>query len=149
MKDKERVFTRFRGSSITKRTLQSEFKHARLIFDKKLRNDEREFRNKVIFDIESSSTDNPRQFWDHLKRLGGSKCKKIPMEVYDDTGNILCSDKDVLNVWHHEYSFLYRDPVNVNFDDDFHVRMKHHKVFLESGMEDPLYESNAFFNKKL
>ena len=61
-----------------------------------------------MIEIEQLSTENPRQFWEHLKKLGPISKKKIPMEVYDDEGQIVTDTECVLNKWGTEFEKLHK-----------------------------------------
>ncbi len=43
------------------------------------------------------STNNPREFWAQMKRLGPRKVTSIPMKVHDVNGNITADIGKVLN----------------------------------------------------
>ena len=46
----------------------------------------------MILNIEKCCTDNPKEFWNHIKKLGPAKKKNIPMEAYEnneENGQIL------------------------------------------------------------
>ena len=52
----------------------------------------------MINDIQTMCIENPRAFWEHIKKIERRKSNHIPMKVYQ--GNELVSDIDVvLNKW--------------------------------------------------
>ena len=89
MRHKECAFAKCTQGSNEKRHLLTIFKAARNTFDKSLRNAERAHRRDLSINIETACTDNPRQFWGHLRSLGPMRKHEIPLEVYDDQGNII------------------------------------------------------------
>ncbi len=47
--------------------------------------------------LERICTDNPREFWAQMKRLGPRKVNTIPMKVYDINGNITTDIRNILH----------------------------------------------------
>ena len=96
---KENAFTKSHGDRRTKNRLQYEFKLARNTFDTHLRSAKRNYRRSLSIDIESVYTDNPKAFWDHIKHLGPKRQGTVPMEVYDDSENIITDESFVFQKW--------------------------------------------------
>ena len=40
-----------------------------------------------MFNIENECTNNPKEFWSHLKNLGPKRQQSVPCEIYDADGN--------------------------------------------------------------
>jgi hypothetical protein len=143
----ERKFLRFRGDKNTQNQLRSQFKLAQDTFDRRIRSAERRYKRSLAFDIDSASTDNPREFWNHIKQLGPKRKSSIPLEVYDDNGNIISDEEFVFNKWTNEFGKLYNFNENsVEFDNEFYENILREKSFLESNMLDPLFEGNRVLN---
>ena len=95
------------------------------------------------------STENPNEFWEKIKHLGPRKCSEIPMETYDQDGNIITDETFVLNQWKTDFENLYKNDDDNSFDTQFHNDALSHKQFLEENMLDPLYESNRDLNQNI
>ncbi len=145
-KKKECEKNRCGGAS--KRRLQYEFVTARNVFDKTLRQKERAHRYKIMTEMEEVSND-PKKFWNYIKKLGPSKRSKIPMEVYDNDMNIQVSQDEVMNKWKKDFSGLYNVGNVDYFDSAFYETIKTSKRFKEDLMLDPLYVQNAMLNKMI
>ena len=90
----EKIFVKFKGSSLTKKQLQREFVAARNIFDKK----ERAYRREKINEIDSLNSKNPKEFWNRVNNLLPGQRKKIPDRV--KRGEDFVTDRlDVLDTW--------------------------------------------------
>ena len=77
-----------------------------------------------------------------------TKCKHdIPLETYDDTGNVTSDHDTVFEKWSTDFSSLY-NPENTeeHFDQQFYNEILRHKRLLEDSMLDPLYEENVSLN---
>ena len=72
-------------------------------------------------DIEIACTDNLRKFWDHFRSLSPKRKHDIPLETYDDTGNVTSDHNTVSEKWSTDFSSLY-DPENTegHFDHQFY-----------------------------
>ena len=147
MRHKECAFTKCTQGSNEKRHLLTIFKAARNTFDKSLRNAERAHRRDLSINIETVCTDNPRQFWDHLRSLGPRRKHEIPLEVYDDQRNIISDSDRVFDKWSDEFSSLYNpECTDDQFDQQCYDRILQHKRLLEDNMLDPLYQENVLLN---
>ena len=94
----EKIFVKFKGSSLTKKQLQREFVAARNIFDKNLRKKERAYRREKINEIDSLNSKNPNEFWNRVNNLLPSQRKKLPDRV--KRGADFVTDRlDVLDTW--------------------------------------------------
>ncbi|XP_077983286.1 uncharacterized protein LOC144438131 [Glandiceps talaboti] len=146
---RQRLYLRCRSVRVAeKRRLLSDFKTAQRSFDRRLRFHERRHRKGLVDKIESVCTDDPRRFWNHIQKLGPKRNSCIPMEVYDDHGQLL-TDKDiVLDAWKRDFSSLYNNP-DGDYDEDFLNQIIHHKGVLENNMIDPLHESNVAINQNI
>ncbi len=74
----------------------------------------RNFEREKQYNIEHLNTENPREFWEAIKRLGPIKKTEIPMEVYDEHGHVNNDVNCVLNTWSKEYETLFQE---YNVDD--------------------------------
>ena len=79
------------------------------IFDKALRDTERSYNRHIADQIEDCTTNDPKQFWDHIQRLGPQKSKEIHLKGYNDLG-VTCNINNVLNKWRADFQNLYNAP---------------------------------------
>ncbi len=67
----------------------------------------RKFELDKRINIERLNTENPREFWSTLKNLGPRKTNNIPMQVYDDEGNITGEIDEVMAKWKFNFNNLF------------------------------------------
>ncbi|CAC5397978.1 unnamed protein product [Mytilus coruscus] len=103
----------------------------------------------MAVDIETMVTTNPNEFWEKIRKLGPRNVKDIPMEVVDESGEVLTNEKDVLNKWRIDFENLYNGKNNTEFENDHYNQSKVHKQLLESEMEDPLFMPNEDVNSNI
>ena len=95
---------------INRSWLLARFKEKRDIFDKALRNTQRNYNRKFSDEIEEINTSDPNILWDYIRKLGPYQSRDIPTKVYGDD-NTLCDDPDiVLQRWIFEFEALYDIP---------------------------------------
>ena len=99
-----------------------------------------------MIDIETDCTNNPREFWDHLKSLGPKRKHSVPCEVYDESGNVRTDRSFVDSTWTQDFSNLYNAQNTQDFDDQFYDNLIQHKTLLEDAMKDPLYNETRPLN---
>ena len=149
MHAKEKRFLNFNGRACFKTQLRTEFLASQKTFDKALHRYERAYKRSVCDEIENMTTENPNDFWEKIKKLGPRKCSDIPMETYDQKGDIITNEAFVLNHWKNDFENLYRNDDNSAFDSHFQNEALSHKQLLEENMLDPLYESNHDLNQNI
>ena len=97
--------------------------------------------------IEKLQTENPRVFWQQLRRLGPNKRNSIPMEIYNESNQIIYDTNLVLNKWKTDFENLYADNTKETKDlSDIIKNINYHIALIENNMIDPLYESNKKLN---
>ena len=103
--------------------------------------------------IENINTEDPKQFWQHIKNLGPSTRKDIPEQVYNDEGSLVSDKNHVLNKWKHEFDILYNKPVDTGgiFDEQFYNWAKAEKSYLETqpSPEPDLSLNNGFTKQEM
>ena len=115
---KEKVYLKSRGNN--RNVLKHEFRIAQKLFDKTYRQAERKFNRERILELENLTTTDPNKFWQCIKDLGPKKKNIIPLEVYNENGDVVYDKQSVLKVWKSDYSELYNQTENDgNFDDNF------------------------------
>ena len=99
-----------------------------------------------MIEIEELNTSDPNAFWDHVKRLGPRKNKKIPVEIYDEDGSLNGSIDKVKEKWNSEFGKIYAGP-DKDFDIEFYNSCLIDKMVYEESMKDPLYVENPALNQ--
>ena len=126
-----------------------EFLTSQKTIDKALHRYERAYKRSVCDDIENMTTENLNDFCEKIKKLGPRKCSDIPMETYDQNGDIITNETCVLNQWKTDFENLYRNDDNSAFDSHFQNEALSHKQLLEENMLDPLYKSCHDLNQNI
>ncbi len=65
------------------------------------------------------NTENNREFWSALKNLGPRKANNIPMQVYDDEGNITGEIDEVMAKWKFDFNNLFQGYDSNEFNPQF------------------------------
>ena len=145
MAESEKAFRRCQAATL-KKTLREVFLHKQSQFDKLLRKTERNYNRQLADEIESLNTDNPREFWQHIKQLGPQKKKPIPLKVEDASNNIVEDLEIVLERWKQDYENLYNKPdlPNSEFDEEFYSDILTQKENFESNGD---HYQDAVFNR--
>ncbi len=81
----------------------------------------------MLENLERIITDNPREFWAQMKRLGPRKVNTIHMKVYDINGNITTDIRNILHEWKINFEGLLNRPVDAGFNDEFYYECLHNK----------------------
>ena len=121
----------------------------RKLFDKKLRQQERIFVREKVNEIDSLTTNNPTQFWEHINKLGPRKKESIPMEVVSHNAQSTSNINEVLEKWKQDFSQIYNRPEGENFDMEFYNNTMLDRMRLEGSMTDPLYIENELLNSPI
>ena len=80
-----------------------------------------------------------------LRRLGPNKRNSIPMEIYNESNQIVYDTNLVLNKWKTDFENLYADNTKETKDlSDINKNINYHIALIENNMTDPLYESNKY-----
>lgn len=104
--------------------LSNSFKIKRTAFDKSFQKAKRSYQREWQINVEKLDVNKPRQFWNEVNKLKPKTKSGIPMEVYDDFGNVLTDTESVLGKWKSEYEKLFNidhNYPNTNFDNDFYL----------------------------
>ncbi len=127
---KENSFINARGHD--RNIIRQEFEIAQNLFDRVYRRLERKYDKDKIIEIENISTSDPKQFWKAIHKLGPKSKKNIPVEVYNEDGNIETDMNKVLNKWSSEYETLYTFlPESGTVDDQFFNEHKQNLINIE------------------
>jgi hypothetical protein len=136
-------------NNLWKENFRQKFIQARNTFDKSLRKVERAYKNNTLSDIEDSSMNNPREFWNLISKLGPRNKSLIPQMVYDQNNELTSDINIVLENWKRDFSVLYNRPPDDGDTDDFHRNILEQKHNMEAQMEHPEYNENIDVNKVL
>ena len=121
-----------RNASI-RRTLRNTFKNCQNQFDRHYKKKKRKYLRDKCLEIENFNTDDPKEFWRQIKRLGPRNDKDIPLSVRLDDGSISCDIDDVIRKWENDYRNLYNpNTQTVDFDNDFKDEIVQQKHLLET-----------------
>ena len=96
------------------------FKIAMQTFDKKLRYYKKQYRYNSMNEIESCKTENPKQFWEYIKKLGPKKKRNIPLKVYAEDGCLTSCKQTVLNKWKNDFESLFKSNDSQTYDATFY-----------------------------
>jgi hypothetical protein len=88
VREYENKFLKAPQNSAMKRSLQIKFFDAQKDFDKKYGKAKRRFQEKKMIDIEMMNTEDPKAFWQELKKLGPQRSNEILIAVYNDDGSV-------------------------------------------------------------
>lgn len=110
----------------------------------KLRYFERLYNRTKVEKIETCNTENPKEFWQHIKKLGPKKTNDIPQKVHKGEG-FSTDEKDVCNKWQQDFSTLYNVPEDLDFDEEFYQNI----VNEVTRIEENLTETNDFVNRSM
>ena len=117
-KDRERDFLackrRGRANAQLYSQLMSIYKSAQMVFDRALRNAERQYNRNRIIKIDDLCNKNPTEFWKCIKKLGPSKNTKIPQIVKNKNNVIVNELEQVLGEWKQAFCGLMNVPDIVN-----------------------------------
>ena len=130
-----------------KRLLCNKFKNTRHVFDKSFSYYRRQNEKSQITEIEMLNTSNPKEFWQKINQLGPRKINIIPMEVLDDTGNVISDSIHVQAKWKHDFKNLYTVTELQTFDKQFYNLAKYNVHYNYVAINDPLYCSNPILNR--
>ena len=127
--------------------LWNKFKNTRHVFDKSFSYYRRQNEKSRITEIEMLNTSNPKEFWQQINQLGPRKINIIPMEVLDDTGNVISDSIYVQAKWKHDFKNLYTVTELQTFDKQFYDLAKYNVHYNYVAINDPLYCSNPILNR--
>ena len=117
-RDSENAFLSCLDGIRIKTALRREYYQCRKNFDKKLRQLERQHFAKQRQHISELQTQNPKEFWSEINKLGPRKSKTNIDSVYTVNGNITYNSQEILRKWKSDFSTLFNNSSG-NYDDDF------------------------------
>ena len=107
-RDAEREYLRFNGHAARRRELKKEFVSQRDVFDKRLRQAKRSYEITIQTHIQGLNTQNPREFWREINKLGPSgSSNPTPESVRLANGDIISDTQQVLEKWKDDFKQLY------------------------------------------
>ena len=121
------------------------FKDKRNQFDRKYNQCKRLFNRIERDNLSHLNTDNPKAFWDKIKRMGPQKDDRIPMEIPADE-DIITDPEQVLLKWKNDFQLLYNrlDVENVNEDFLNEVKLFKETFERENPVNDPISNSYVY-----
>ena len=147
MHNNGKVFKTWKGNRSRKTQLHKGYKCSLQKFDKILKYKEREYQRGLCIDLQSTKTNNPREFWSNLNNLGPTKRNSIPGEYCDTQGNVTHKQKNISQGWKNDFELLY-NPVyeDSKFDNDFLSSILEYNTLKDAVIADPLFTPNQFLN---
>jgi hypothetical protein len=121
-----------RQNSRARRHLLNNFKQKQNIFDKSFRKAKCKFERDKRINIERLNTENPREFWKALNNLGPRKKNNIPMQVYDEEGNVTGEIDKVMSKWKSDFHNLFQGYDTNEFNTEFYNQVFNEKERLEA-----------------
>ena len=143
MKINERKFIKCKDNRETRSIFLADYRSARAIFDKKLRQCERIFNQNKCLELESKCPSNPKDFWRYIKSLGPRRNSLIPIKVHEQNG-FNTNPEFVLNRWKLEFESLY-SPTYENEDNEFYS----HVLYALECYEQNMNETNFMVNESI
>ena len=152
MKDAEKVFTKMKQKSEHGlRFAKDNFLRARSEFDRLLRQTERQYYRNEALELERINVNDPKKFWDTIKRLGPGSKKRIPDTVYTRNGTLTAEKTVVLETWEKEFHRLFNplDSGRNLFDEQFYEQKLQEKDIFEERMNVHDYSGNPDLNRDI
>ena len=110
-RDSERQYLKSKRNAKDTRDLRCEFQHKRKIFDMALRRSQRQYTNEQRQRIDTLRTDNPREFWNEIDKLGPDRPHQNTSESVKLSDGTITDDPDiVLQRWKDDFQSLYNSP---------------------------------------
>jgi asparagine synthetase B (glutamine-hydrolysing) len=128
----QKYYLSFPQFSHERRVAFRNYKDKQYIFDKTYSKTKRKFQREKMMQIEKLNTNNPREFWNELKKLGPRKKVDIPLEVYGNNGEIITDVHSVLSKWSSEYEKLFKGYDKIQFDYVHYNQILHDLDILEN-----------------
>ena len=129
--DKEKIYLKETG--VHRQQTKHEYNLARKQFDKTFRREKRRYQRNKVNEIEKLNTDDPKEFWKTLKNLGPRKKQQIPIEVYNEQGEVTTDPIQVLEKWKNDFHKLYspnldEDGTDTDIQDDITAELRNANV---------------------
>ena len=142
MRVKEKMYLKCKNAN--KSHYLSEFKMAQNLFERALRYFERKYVQEKAVNMEECNTQNPREFWKHIKSLGPKKKIQIPLKIHTENGFNTCID-DVLHKWKDDFQSLFNETDTSNYDKQFYDSI----VQYVHDFENNISNTNDFVNEPI
>ena len=108
-RDAEKKYLKWRGDNARRNDLQHNFQYLRKQFDKELRRAERVYNAQQRDHIQQMRTDDPKRFWDAIKKLGPGNTSDMRIDkVKLDDGSVSSDPEQIMNKWKHDFETLYQ-----------------------------------------
>ena len=117
VREAENIFLKCKDNR-NKRSLRSDYVAARKKFDKLLRQNERQYYSKQREDLCNFQTQNPKEFWSRIKKLGPGNKQQTFDSVLMDEGSESRDPEEILKKWKSDFSKSF-SLSNGDFDDNF------------------------------
>ena len=148
-RDAESKYLKLSQRSRLRRVLRAQYYEAQKLFDSEYSKAKRRHQREQLIKIESINTNNPREFWNAIKNLGPKKKCDIPIETYDDLGNVITDQEQVLHTWSKQFSDLYKGYDRNDFDNEFYQRLLTETAQLEAASSNESNVANDWYNRNI
>jgi hypothetical protein len=149
-REAENNFLKLPQGSRLRSILRSQYYEAQKIFDSVYSKAKRKYQREKLIEIENINVKNPHEFWKAIKKLGPKKKSDIPIETYDDLGNVITEQEQVLHTWSKQFHELYKGYNKNDFDENFYETLLNETAEMEASSE--VYdenENNEWFNRSI
>ena len=142
----ERLFIRARGKE--KHVLHKNYKDIRSHFDRRYNQLKRQFNRQERDNIASMNTEDPKEFWDKIKRMGPQKDATIPMEVPVTEHEVVTDPQAVLRRWQTDFEALYNRFIDNSNNEEFLQEVQTFREQFENAhpCTEPILDNNLSFN---
>jgi hypothetical protein len=148
-RDAESKYLKLPQNSRLRRILRTQYYEAQKLFDSKYSKSKRKFQRSKLIEIENINTKNPREFWNAIKNLGPKRKYDIPIETYDDLGNVITNQEQVLHTWSKQFCDLYKGYDKSEFDENFYERLLGENATLEAASNSESNDNEEWYNKPI
>ena len=103
----EKKFLKCKGPPPERHLLRMTYLDNQQTFDRTYNKAKRQYHREQQNKLLTVESENPKQFWNMIKRLGPRQNTEIPLEIIDNNGQIVCDIPAVLDHWKLEFHNLY------------------------------------------
>ncbi|CAG2212577.1 unnamed protein product [Mytilus edulis] len=131
----EKDFLRCNGNRRTRDRLKQIFIVNRKSFDKCMRQAERQYQAEQRNKLKTLNTQNPKEFWKEVNKLGPKTTKQNIDSVFREDGTMLYDTNEILERWRSEYSKLFSAEIT-EVDDLFMSNIEQLNAQMEAEIDN-------------
>jgi hypothetical protein len=133
----EKEFLNYKGNRKHTAEKREKYHKSRRNFDKELRRADRKYNAERRDRIDQLDTNNPKEFWREVNSLGPKSTSKVDYRTKTAENTLETDPEKIKNKWKSEFSNLYNETNNVNFDNDFLTTVTDENRLFESDNNAP------------